>query len=67
MVLSICHSTFWDNYKYDEHQSFYSIVFKMAERRYTALQALDIFLNLESSNDSAGSDTTISVSILYYL
>ena len=39
----------------------------MAERRYTALQALDIFLNLESSNDSAGSDTSISVSILYYL
>ena len=39
----------------------------MAERRYTALQALDIFMNLESSDDSTGYDTSIPVSILYYL
>ena len=63
MVLSICRSTFWDN----ERQSVYSIIFKMAERHYTALQALDMFMNLESSDDSTGSDTSIPVSILYYL
>ena len=45
----------------------YSIVLKMAERRNTALQALDIFINLESSNNFTGSDTSINVSILYYL
>ena len=67
MVLSICRSTFWDNYKYNERQSVYSIVFKMAKRRYTALQALDMFMNLESSDDYKGSDTSIPVSILYYL
>ena len=39
----------------------------MAERRYTSLQALDIFMNLESSDDSTGSDTSIPVSILYYI
>ena len=39
----------------------------MAERRYTALQALDMFINLESSDDSTGSDTGKLVSILYYL
>ena len=44
-----------------------SIVIKMVERRYTALQALDIFMNLESSDDSTGSDTGKPVSILYYL
>ena len=39
----------------------------MAKRRYTALQALDMFMNLESSDDYKGSDTSIPVSILYYL
>ena len=66
-MLSIFHSTFWDNYKYNERQSVYSIVFKMGEIRYTSLQALDIFMDFESSDNSTGSDTSIPVSILYYL
>ena len=38
----------------------------MAERRYTALQALDIFMNLESSDDSTGSDTSMYL-LVYYI
>ena len=34
------------------------LFFKMAERRNTALQALDIFMNLKSSDASTGSDTS---------
>ena len=39
----------------------------MGEIRYTSLQALDIFMDFESSDNSTGSDTSIPVSILYYL
>ena len=44
-----------------------SIVFKMDKIRYTALQALDIFMNLKSSDASTGSDSSKPVSVLYYL
>ena len=36
----------------------------MAERQYTALQALDMFMNLESST---ASDISIPVSILFII
>ena len=39
----------------------------MAEKRYTALQALDNFMNLKNSDASTESDTSLNVSILYYL
>ena len=39
----------------------------MAEILYTILQALDIFMDMDSCDDSAGHDTSIPVSLSYYL